>query len=238
MVVGLCVVLVAALTWAITASAARPVRTSGPVTVQPRARDLDRWRAQLRADLTRITVADLETLLLAHGVSPAELARVTAAVARGRASARTLWSFADRFGGDRCLLAVDAEVAERSMKRHLEAGTVPDWRAMETFAALSADASPATMPHQEMLDLDSVPAFGDLSFPPDLNDWSVPDDELPVDLSAFDDLPPIAGPASLGGTPPPPAAPAQPDAQPDAQPPAERRPRRKRRNDRGWPMAS
>ncbi|MEP9364960.1 hypothetical protein ABLE68_18500 [Nocardioides sp. CN2-186] len=228
MVVGLCVVIVAALTWALTSSVARPVRHDGPVAAQPRPRDLDRWRAQLRLSADRITRADLESLLLAQGVSATDLARVTTAVGKGRASARTLWCFADRFGGERCLLAVDAEVAERSMKRHLEAGTIPDWRAMETFAALSADTSPAAMPHQEVLDLDSVPTFGDLSFPPDLDDWSTQDDDLPVDLSAFDDLPPISGPAHLGGAPPP----------PPPEPPTERRPRRRRRNDRGWPMAS
>ena len=93
-----------------------------------------------------------------------------------------MWCFADRFGADKLVLALDADVAERSMLRHVDAGTVPDWRAMTMFATLNRELPPAGMPLDEIVDLDVVPRLSDLTFPSGLEDWSTPT-FAPIDLS-------------------------------------------------------
>lgn len=174
MILGLCLILVTALVWTITASASRPP-TASRADASPR--DLDRRAAQLRVCPDRVTSLDLERLL-AQSLGRAAVARTVGRGAERRIPVRTMWGFAERFGADKLVLALDAEVPERSMRRHLEAGTVPDWRAMTMFATLSRELPTLDVPSDPVVDLDT---------------WSAPTPQ-PLDLSGFGDLPPISGP--------------------------------------------
>ncbi len=190
MYLGLCLISAIAVVWAITAMPSRP-RVE---TVRPR--DLDRRDAQLRACPDRVTMTDVHRVLRAHALPEPTIARVVGAAAERGVSARTMWRWMDRFGVDKLVLALDADVAERRLTRYLDAGTVPDWAAMSVFAALNDDLGPGAMPHDEILDLDAVPDPDELRF--DLSEWETPD--LPaaattdIDLSQFDHLPPIFDP--------------------------------------------
>jgi hypothetical protein len=190
MYLGLCLISVIAVVWAITAMPTRPKVE----TVRPR--DLERRDAQLRACPDRVTKADLDRALRAYPLSEPTIARVLGTAAERGISARTMWCWADRFGVDKLVLALDADVAERRLKRHLDAGTTPDWAAMTVFAGLNNDNRTGAMPIDEILDLDSVPDSDELRF--DLSEWETPD--LPavattdVDLSQFNHLPPIFNP--------------------------------------------
>lgn len=189
MYLGLCIIGVIVLTWVVTATTARP-----STDAEPSARDLERRRAQLRTCPDRATILDVERLMRAHPLPDETVARVLGAAAERRISSRTLWCWADRFGADKLVVALDADVAERRMQRHLDARTVPDWDAMDVFAGLNHDT--ADMPIQEILDLDAVLAVDELSF--DVEDWSTTSDEPvetePLDLAQFEHLPPIVGP--------------------------------------------
>lgn len=190
MYLGLGLITVIALVWAITALPTRPqVETARP-------RDMERRDAQLRVCPERVTQLDVERVLRAHPLPETAVARVLGIAAERRISSRTLWSWADRFGADKLVLALDADVAERRLKRHLDAGTTPDWAAMMVFADLNNDSGPGAMPMQEMIDLDSVPTTDELHF--DLSGWETPDGPAiavpDVDLSQFGPLPPIYNP--------------------------------------------
>lgn len=190
MYLGLCLITVIAVVWAITAMPSRPQAEA----VRPR--DLERRDAQLRACPDRITKSDLDRALRAHALPEPTIARVLGTAAEHGISPRTMWCWADRFGVDKLVLALDADVAERRLRRYLEAGTAPDWAAMSVFAGLNNDLRPGAMPLDEILDLDSVPDSDALCF--DLSEWETPD--LPavaspdLDLSQFDHLPPIYNP--------------------------------------------
>ena len=190
MYLGLCLISAIAVVWAITAMPSRP-RVE---TVRPR--DLERRDAQLRACPDRVTMTDVHRVLRSHALPESTIARVVGSAAERGVSPRTMWRWMDRFGVDKLVLALDADVAERRLQRYLDAGTTPDWSAMSVFAALNDDLAPGTMPFDEILDLDAVPNADDLRF--DLSEWETPD--LPVvattdiDLSQFDHLPPIFDP--------------------------------------------
>jgi hypothetical protein len=190
MYLGLCLISVIAVVWMITAMPSRP-RVE---TVRPR--DLERRDAQLRACPDRVTMTDVHRALRAHALPEPTIARLLGTAAEQGVTPRTMWCWADRFGLDKLVLALDADVGERRLRRHLEAGTAPDWAAMRVFAGLNNDLRPGAMPLDEILDLDVVPDTDGLRF--DLSEWETPD--LPavattdVDLSQFDHLPPIFDP--------------------------------------------
>jgi hypothetical protein len=190
MYLGLCLISVIAVVWAITAMPSRPQAEA------VRLRDLERRDAQLRAGPDRVTQADVERALRSYALAEPAIARVLGTAAEHGVSARTMWCWADRFGVDKLVLALDADVAERRLKRHLDAGTTPDWASMSVFAGFNNDTLSATMPFDELLDLDAVPDVGELRF--DLSEWETP--TLPavaapdLDLSQFDHLPPIFDP--------------------------------------------
>jgi hypothetical protein len=190
MYLGLSVVSVLVSVWAVAAYAARPRAESTG------SRDLERRDAQLRACPARVTQQDVERLLRSHPLSDPTIARVLGKAAERLISLSTLWSWADRFGADKLLLALDADVAARHLHRHLDAGTTPDWDAMSIFATLNNDTPPGLMPFDEILDLDAVPDLDSLQL--DLSGWATPDAPAvvvpDVDLSQFDHLPPVFDP--------------------------------------------
>lgn len=190
MYLGLCLISVIAVVWVITAMPSRPKVEA------VRLRDLERRDAQLRTCPDRVTKLDVERALHANALAEATIVRVLGTAAERGVSARTMWCWVDRFGVDKLVLALDADIAERRLKRYLEAGTTPDWAAMTVFAGFNNDNRTTGMPFDEILDLDSVPNPDELRF--DLSEWETPD--LPavattdVDLSQFDHLPPIYNP--------------------------------------------
>ncbi|MEP9364961.1 hypothetical protein ABLE68_18505 [Nocardioides sp. CN2-186] len=185
MILGLCLILVTALVWTITSSASRPRSTTVPG-------DSHRRTSQLRVCPDRVTQPDLERLL-AQRLGSATVARVVGLGAERRVPVRTMWGFAERFGADKLVLALDAEVPERSMRRHVEAGTVPDWRAMTMFATLNRELPQVGVPLDRTVDLDAAPQSASLSLAGAGDGWSTPALQ-PIDLSGFGDLPPISGP--------------------------------------------
>lgn len=186
MTLGLCLIGLTCIGWALAASAARP---ADGLT---RRRDLDRRRRRLRAHPDRVNLLDVEHLLRSAAVGDDAVDRVMRRAAAHRLGARTMWRWADRHGSDRLVLAVDADLAEDTLLEHLDAGTAPDWSTLRVFADLNDDSLPASIPVQELLDPDSVPALEDLTFPDDLSDWTTT--VAPSELGRFDSLPPIAGP--------------------------------------------
>ncbi|MBZ5736569.1 hypothetical protein [Nocardioides mangrovi] len=75
--------------------------------------------------------------LLRDEVSASEAERVLALAASHRLPDELLTRWADRFGVQRMILAVDSGVAERAMRRHLADRTQPDWAALKVFADLA-----------------------------------------------------------------------------------------------------
>ncbi|MBZ5740003.1 hypothetical protein [Nocardioides mangrovi] len=233
MILGLCLVSVAALVWLITAMPAKPVRRT-PDVPSPRAAQATRERVNAHPE--RATRPDLARVLR-ETVSAADAERTLSRAAERGLPMPMLWTWSERYGAERLVLAIDAEVAERSMQRHLQNGTVPDWTAMGILAALAQDTT-AGMPVDELLDPDAAPSV-DLSIH-DLTDWSVGlEDGTPqLDLSGFGKLPPIAGPAHLSAPsrewdPEEVSSSGHPPLPPREDPP------RPRPGDRGpWPMAS
>src|SRR4051794_19856418 len=131
MYLGLCLIGVFAAVWAITALPARRHAETVPT------RDPERRDAQLRACPDRVTKLDVERALAAHPLPAGTVARVLGTAAEHGITVRTMWVWVDRFGADKLVLAIDADVAERRLRRHLDAGTVPDWAAMMVFADLN-----------------------------------------------------------------------------------------------------
>ncbi|MFC7494012.1 MULTISPECIES: hypothetical protein [unclassified Nocardioides] len=190
MYLGLCAAGAIAVVWAI-AILARPD------TGRPRGRDLARRTHRLRACPDRATILDVEQAMRAHPLPEATVERVLRAAAARRIGSRTLWCWLDRFGADKLVLVVDADVAERRMQRHLDAGTTPDWEALAVFADLTLDSLVGSMPVAEILDLDAVPSVEELSF--DVAGWETPSGSGGLvatddDLGQFDHLPPIFEP--------------------------------------------
>jgi hypothetical protein len=192
MYLGLRLIGMTAAVWVITPPPTRPAIG----TLRPR--DLERRGAQLHACPGRVTQADLDRVLRAHPLAEPTIARVLGRAARRGIGTRTMWAWADRFGVDKLVLALDADVADARLRRHLEAGSTPDWEAMSVFARLNNDTPPGGMPFEEIIDLDSVPQLDDLSF--DLSEWETPEmtpvATSDVDLSQFDHLPPVYDPDS------------------------------------------
>lgn len=184
MILGLSVIAVVAVLWCLTALPARPMRVAGPEASTPRKRALERRDERLRLHPEQATVDDVARLL-AGRVTAADAERVLARAAHRALPASLAWTWATRYGARELVLAIDAEVTQRSMERHLSEGCEPDWHGMEVLAGLARDPDGPD---------------GELTYPPDLGDWSVgeslagPDD---IDLSGFGKLPPIAGPARL-----------------------------------------
>jgi hypothetical protein len=223
MYLGLCLIGVIAVVWAVTSAPTRPRAT----TAKPGPRDLERRLDMLRACPERVTTLDVDRLLRAHPLPGSTIARVLGTAAERRMSSRTLWSWADRFGADKLVLALDADVAETRMKRHLDAGTTPDWEAMVLFAGLNRSSAAGGMPFDEILDPDVVPVVDELQF--DLSQWETDDAVGPttdMDLSQFGHLPPIYNP----GLP----------VTRTAAPPSDRQPGAPRAggDDNGWPQVA
>ncbi|WP_343910158.1 hypothetical protein [Nocardioides aquiterrae] len=187
MLLGLCLITVALLGWRLTATAARPDRqVSGQ-------RDLDRRFRQLHHHPERVTFHDVENLMLSDSVPAATVARVLARSAAQHLTARTMWRWAAVHGTSRLVTVVDAGVAEDTLLDHLDAGTSPDWTMLHLFAGLATATTPAGVPLDELIDLDAVPDYDDLTFLDDLTDWSTASPD-PFELRQFDNLPPITGP--------------------------------------------
>ena len=186
MLLGLCLITVALLGWGLAAAATRP----GDRT--PRRRDLDRRFRQLHHHPDRVVHVDVENLMLSDSIPDGVVVRVMARAASCRISARTMWRWAAVHGTARLVMVIDAGVAEDTLLDHLDAGTAPDWAALTVFAGLANDL-PAGIPIEELVDLDTVPDYDDLTFLDDLTDWSTASPD-PLELRQFDNLPPIAGP--------------------------------------------
>jgi hypothetical protein len=158
----------------------------------PGRRPAARRSRELRRHPERVALADVAGLLADS--QPGEVvARVLDRAAGRRLTALTMWRWAAAHGTDRLVTVVDAGVAEDTLLDHLDAGTAPDWTALAVFAGLANDTLPAGIPIDELVDLDIVPDYDDLTFLEDLSDWSTASPD-PIELRRFDDLPPIAGP--------------------------------------------
>jgi hypothetical protein len=226
MYLGLGLVVVVALVWAITAMAARPRGD------RANERGAERRLAHLRTRPEVATRLDVETLLRSHPLPDATVVRVLGAVAERRISWSVAWRWAERFGSDKLVLALDADVAEARLRRHLEAGSTPDWEAMTLFAGLNVGPS---VPVSEVFEPDR--ASEELTFSFDASDWEVlpePGTDVPeVDLSQFGHLPPIYDPGlpfTRAATPPPGARPPLADELDPEQP--------KRTGDDDWPQVA
>ena len=184
MLLGLCLIIVTILGWR---AATRPARRA------PHPRDLDRRFRQLYRDPDRVTLLDVENLLLAESVPPATVDRVLGRAGQLHLTARTMWRWAEAHGAARLVTVLDAGVAEDTLLDQLDAGTAPDWTTLDVFAGLAADTLGRDIPVDELIDLDAVPDPDELTYPGDLTDWSTlsPD---PLELRQFDNLPPITGP--------------------------------------------
>lgn len=218
MYLGLCLMGVIACVWAIAAFASSPrTGTTGP-------RDHDRRWALVRACPDRATILDVESLLRAHPLPERTVARVLGTAAERRISARTLWCWADRFGADKLVLAIDADLVERRLQRHLDAGTTPDWGALEVFAQLNNDTARGIR-FEELVALAAESAAEPTTDAADdpgadqLAGWetSEPGAATPVtidpELSQFDRLPPIYDPGlPVTRTAAPPAGKERPKA--------------------------
>ena len=191
MLLGLCLIVVTLLGGGLAAVATRPARGSAPGFSRPP--DRDRRLRRLYRDPDRVTLLDIEHLLLAESVPQQTVARVLARAAQLRLTARTMWRWADAHGAARLVTVLDAGLAEDTLLDHLDAGTAPDWTTLDVFAGLAADTLPGDIPIAELIDLDDVPDPDELTYPGDLADWSTlsPD---PLELRQFDNLPPITGP--------------------------------------------
>lgn len=187
MILGLCLISVTLLGWGVAATATKPAdRTT-------RQRDLDRRFRQLYRNPDRVNLLDVENLLLSESMPRATVDRVLDQARTHRIGARTMWRWADAHGTSRLVTVLDAGLAEDTLLEHLDAGTAPDWSTLGLFAALAADALPAGMPIDELVDPDTVPLLEELTYPEDLVSWTTlsPD---PLELRQFEHLPPIAGP--------------------------------------------
>ncbi len=187
MILGLCLICVAALGWAIAVVAARPP------SADAHRREYDRRFRRLYKNPELVNLLDVENLLRADGIPEDAVSRVLRRAETRRICARTMWVWADRHGSSRLVDVLDAGLAEDTMLDHLDAGTTPEWHSISVFADLANDTLPAGMPLDELVDLDAVPTMSDLTFASELDDWTthpVEDDEL----AAFDSLPPIADP--------------------------------------------
>ena len=186
MTLGLCLIGVACLGWAVAAIAARPP------TAEVNRRDDRRFRRVYR-NPELVNLLDIENLLLADAVYPETITRVMRRADSHRISARTMWRWADQHGSARLVDALDAGLSEDTMLDHLDAGTAPEWHSISVFADLADHELPAGMPLDELVDLDAVPTLSELTFAINLDDWEthrVVDDEL----AGFDALPPITDP--------------------------------------------
>lgn len=194
MLLGLCLIIVTLLGWGIAAAATKP---AGRPT---RRRDLDRRFRQLYRNPERVNLLDVENLLLSESVPRQTVTRVLGRAGSRRMTARTMWRWAEAHGASRLVMVLDAGLAEDTLLDHLDAGTTPDWTTLDVFAGIAADMLPAGIPLDELVDLDAVPDLEELTFPGDLADWSIRSPDA-LELSQFDNLPPITGPGLTGYRP-------------------------------------
>lgn len=183
MILGLCLICVACLGWAIAAP---------PPSADGHRRDHDRRFRRLYQNPEHVNRLDVENLLLADGIPEGAVSRALRRAEANRICARTMWAWADRHGSDRLVDALDAGLAEDTMLDHLDAGTTPEWHSLSVCADLANDFLPAGMPLDELVDLDAVPAISDLTFAAELDDWTT--HPVADDLVGFDSLPAIADP--------------------------------------------
>ena len=225
---GLGWVVVAALVWATTAMAARPRGE------RSETRGAERRLVHLRERPEGATRLDLEAMLRSHPLPDATVVRALGLVGERRIGWSVAWRWAERFGSDKLVLALDADVAECRLVRHLDAETTPDWEAMRLFAGLNRGP---TMPLAEVVEPDAAPEPAGSAIDP--TDWEV----LPaagtvvpeVDLSQFGHLPPIYDPGlpiTRSATPPPGARPPLAD---ELDPP---KPKPKRIGGGDWPRVA
>ena len=193
MILGLCLITITCLGWALAATVTRPVDQV------VRQRDVDRRFRQIRQHPDRVNRLDVENLLLADSIPTTTVQRIMRKADSRRISARTMWRWADRHGADKVVVVIDAGLAEDTLLDHLDAGTAPDWQSLYMFASLSDDTITAGMPLDELIDLDETPAYADLTLA-DLDDWETATVD-PGELSRFDSLPPIAQPGLTPFTP-------------------------------------
>jgi hypothetical protein len=186
MILGLCLITITCLGWALAATVTRPVDQA------VRQRDVDRRFRQLRQHPDRVNRLDVENLMLSDSIPSTTVERVMRKADSRRISARTMWRWADRHGADKVVVVMDAGLAEDTLLDHLDAGTAPDWQSLYMFASLDDDTITAGMPLDELLDLDEVPAYADLTLA-NLDDWETTTVDA-SELSRFDTLPPIADP--------------------------------------------
>lgn len=186
MLLGMCLICVTCLGWAVAAVVARPADDDS------RRRDLDRRSRLVDRHPERVNHVDVGNLLRAESIPADTVDRVLRRASERHLGARTMWRWAHAHGPDKVVLVVDAGVAEDSLLDHLDAGTAPDWRSLEVFAGLANDRLPGGMPLDELVDLDAVPQVDELMFPGDLDDWTTT--VRPEELSRFESLPPIAEP--------------------------------------------
>lgn len=179
MILGLCLISMALLGWAVASAATRPP-----------GRDDDRRFRRVFRNPELVTRLDVENLLRADGVPADAVQRAMLRAERHRIGARTMWRWIDTHGAARLVTVIDAGLSEDTLLDHLDAGTSPEWSSISVFADLANVELPAGMPLDELVDLDAVPAFEDLMFT-GLDDWTTQPDE---ELAGFDALPPIADP--------------------------------------------
>jgi hypothetical protein len=179
MTLGLTLICLALLGWAV-----------AHVATRPPARDEDLRLRRVYRNVELVTLLDVENLLRAEGLPADTVARAMRAAERHRITARTMWRWADAHGAGRLVVVLNAGLSEDTLLDHLDAGSTPEWHSIGVFAELVGETLPAGMPLDELVDLDAVPAFEDLTFP-GLDDWTTQPDE---ELAGFDALPPIADP--------------------------------------------
>ena len=132
--------------------------------------------AGVRVHRAPVDFCDVVALLRARSVPWPSVRRVVAtARARGYAPA-TLGHWVVEHGADALVLVMDAGVAERALREHLDAGTAPDWRALEVFAEIAVQERAAGLPEEDLTDPDAVPLISDLLLLADLYDWSTAPD--------------------------------------------------------------
>lgn len=179
MTLGLTLICLALLGWAV-----------AHVATRPPARDDDLRFRRVYRNVELVTLLDVENLMRAEAIPADTVARAMRRAERHRITARTMWRWADAHGAGRLVTVLDAGLSEDTLLDHLDAGSSPEWSSIGVFADLANETMPAGMPLDELVDLDAVPAFEDLTFP-GLDDWTTHPDE---ELAGFDALPPIADP--------------------------------------------
>ncbi len=151
MILGLCLITVTCLGWAIATVATRPADRG------TRRRRLARRFRQVRRHPEQANLLDVENLLISDSISATTVARVLDKAHSRRIGARTMWRWAATHGSDKVVLVIGADLAEDTLLDHLDAGTAPDWPSVGVLANLNGHAV--------------VPAMAHPTCPDDLSGW-------------------------------------------------------------------